>query len=309
MTDAPARARARPRLTVVSACRDEAANVRPHYEELKAVLDRLPVDWTLLYVDDASADGTLGEIRALNAADPRVKTAVFSRPFGYHSALVAGLTLSDADLYAIMDVDGEEPPEMLARFHQEIAAGAATVYGIRSQRPEPRWLVFLRRLFYEINGRIADGPTRLWMSEFSMFTREVRDAILDNRTTFPFLRAELANVGLRMSGLDYVRRERRLGRSHYGLWGMARFAVGGFLSSSTLPLRAALYLSAAFAALYALAVPLLRLSLVGAGALASVLGFVFLLLTVPMLALYLARTYKNVTARPVFFLDRRSSLL
>ena len=300
---------ARRTLAVVVPCRDEEDNVAPFYAEAKAALDPLPVDWTLLFVNDASSDATLERVLALREKDPRVKVATLSRNFGYHAALVAGLSLCEADLYAIVDVDGEDPPELIAAFHAAIEKGARTVYGIRDRRPEPGWMIFSRWLFYAINQRIADGPTRLWMAEFSMFTRDVRDFVLASRTTFPFLRAELTYAGLRMEGVPYERRARRSGRTHYNVWSMAKFAVGGFLASSTFPLRAVLYLSAAFGAAFLALWAALGLRLVEAGALAAVLGFLFLLATVPMLALYLARTYKNATGRPLFFIDRERSRL
>jgi polyisoprenyl-phosphate glycosyltransferase len=296
-------------LAVVVPCFNEAENVHPFYAEARDALEALPVDWTLLFVNDASTDGTLDAILELRAGDPRVRVATLSRNFGYHAALIAGLSNADADLYAIVDVDGEDPPEVLGKFHAALENGARTAYGIRSDRPEAAWLVFFRWLFYRINGLIADGPTRLWMAEFSMFTRAVRDAVLANKTTFPFLRAELANVGLRLEGVPYARRARRFGRTHYNVRRMALFAVGGFLASSTFPLRATLYLSALFALAYAALWPALGLTLVEAGALAAIMGFAFLLLTVPVMALYLARTYKNVTGRPVYFLDAERSRL
>lgn len=299
----------RRRLAVIVPCHNESANVEPFYESAKKVLDGLPVDWSFLFVNDASVDDTLDKILALRQHDPRVRVATLSRNFGYHSALVAGLSNADADLYAIVDVDGEDPPELLAKFHAAIEGGAHTVYGIRSERIEPGHIIFFRWLFYWINLHIADGPIKLWMAEFGMFTRPVRDYILANKTTFPFLRAELAYVGLRMEGVQYTRQPRLRGASHYNFWRMSMFAIGGFLASSTFPLRASLYLSAGFASLYLILVPALRLGLVEAGALAGVMALGFLLLTVPMLALYLARTYRNVTGRPVYFLDPDKSRL
>lgn len=300
---------ARRKLAVVVPCHNESANVEPFYESARKTLDSLPLDWTLMYVNDASSDDTLDKILLLREKDPRVKVATLSRNFGYHSALVAGLSNADADLYAIVDVDGEDPPELLAKFLKAVDQGAHTVYGIRSERPEPAHIIFFRWLFYWVNQHIADGPIKLWMAEFGMFTRPVRDYILANKTTFPFLRAELAYVGLRMEGVPYVRQPRLRGASHYNFWRMSMFAIAGFLASSTFPLRASLYLSAGFAALYLLLVPALGLGLVEAGALASVMTLAFLLVTVPMLSLYLARTYKNVTGRPVFFLDPDRSRL
>ncbi|MEK7384637.1 MAG: glycosyltransferase family 2 protein [Elusimicrobiota bacterium] len=300
---------ARKKLAVVVPCHNESVNVEPFYESAKKTLDALPLDWALLFVNDASTDDTLEKILALRKKDPRVRVATLSRNFGYHCALVAGLSSADADLYAIIDVDGEDPPELLAKFHAAVANGAQTVYGIRSERPEPPHLIFFRWLFYWVNRHIADGPIKLWMAEFGMFTRPVRAYILANKTTFPFLRAELAYVGLRMEGVPYARQPRLRGTSHYNFFSMAKFAIGGFLASSTFPLRLIFYLSAAFGGAYLLLSAALSMSLVEAGALAGVMGFLFLLLALPMLSLYLARTYKNVTGRPVFFLDPERSHL
>ncbi|MBI3552250.1 MAG: glycosyltransferase family 2 protein [Elusimicrobia bacterium] len=296
-------------LCVVVPVYNEEDNIVPFYERAKPVLEATGLAWSVVFVNDGSRDASLERILALRNKDPRVKVLTLSRNFGYHSVLVAGLTRVEADLYAIIDVDCEDPPEVLAGFYEEIKKGARTAYGIRSKREEPAWVIFFRWLFYKINSRIADGPIRDWMAEFSMFTRVVRDAILDNTTTFPFLRAEMGLVGLRMAGVSYTREKRRIGKSHYNFLTMARFAVGGFLASSTFPLRWILYLSMAMTAGYSALVLALGLNLAQSAQTAGIFSFFFLMLTVPMLSLYLARTYKNVSGRPVYYVDPESTYL
>src|SRR5258708_26683353 len=83
------------------------------------------------------------------------------------------------------------------------------------------------------------------MGELSMMTHQVRDAVLVPKTTYPFIRAEMAHVGFKRVGVPYRRLKRRLGHSHYNFFSMTRFAVAGFLSSSTFPLRLILYLASA----------------------------------------------------------------
>jgi len=142
-----------------------------------------------------------------------------------------------------------------------------------------------------------------------MMTRQVRDAVLAPKTTYPFLRAEMAHVGFKRVGVPYRREQRLRGRSHYNLFSMSRFAVAGFLSSSTFPLRLVLYAASAVAVLFP--VVCLSLHLTASQSLwAAVIGqFYFLLLTVPMLALYLARAYKNGIARPVYVVDQNQTFL
>lgn len=293
------------KLSVIVPVYNERENIPPFYERTRKVLEAIPAleSWQIVFVNDGSQDNSLERILKIRAQDPRVKVVTLSRNFGYHAVLVAGLTLTESDLYAIIDVDGEDPPELFTSFYQAIQAHAQVVYGIRSQRDEPRWITSFRALFYHINNRIADSPTVLWMAEFGMITKEVRNAILAPRTTYPFLRAELAYVGFRRVGIPYQRSKRMHGESHYRFGSMTRFAVAAFLASSTFPLRMVLYLAAGFGLALPIVTWLRKLSMGQAAAAAGLFMYYFLLLTVPMIALYLARTYKNGVARPVFIVD------
>ena len=299
------------KLSVLVPVYNEGPNIRPCYARLKATLEALPgLDaWQVLFVNDGSGDDSLQRILELRAEDPRVKVATWSRNVGYHAGLTQGLALLESDLYAIVDVDGEDPPELLARFHAEILKGAQVAYGIRSNRDEPAVITLGRSLFYRINRWIADSTIVLWMGEFSMFTRQVRDAVLVPRTTYPFLRGEIAHAGFSPVGVAYQRARRLHGRSHYNLLQLTRFAFACFLASSTFPLRGILYLSAALGLAYPLAVLLLDLTFRQSVGVAVILLLYFCFVTVPLIALYAARIYKNLVGRPLAVLDRTRSHL
>ena len=148
------------------------------------------------------------------------------------------------------------------------------------------------------------------MAEFSLFTREVRDAIVEENTSFPFLRASIGRVGFRRVGIPFKRQKRIAGRSHYDLIAMSVFAIGGILSASTLFLRLPILL-----------LPFWILSLLGLGigyvrtlspwfALAAFLLFAaYIGATAAFTALYVARTYKNGLHRPNAFIDHSRSIL
>lgn len=293
------------KLAIITALHNERENIVPFYERLKATVEKFQgiSSWELIFVNDASTDDSLDRILALRQKDAHVKVITLARNFGYHSVLVAGLTEADADIYAMVDVDGEDPPEVLADFYKAVQGGAQVAYGIRSNRDEPAYITWLRGIFYKINRCIADSNIVLWMAEFMMIRREVRDAILKPKTTYPFLRAEVGFVGFKRVGVDYRRQKRMFGESHYNLYKMTVFAVGAFLSSSTFPLRFVLYLSAALAVGFPIAACLLKLSLASAAVLAALISFYFLLITVPLIALYLAREYNNTIGRPIYLLD------
>lgn len=294
-------------LAVVVPVHNEVDSIETFFDRASAALATLPVEWQILFVNDGSTDGSLERIRALRARDARVKYVSLSRNFGYHAVLLAGLSVVSADLYAMVDVDCEDPPELLRDFHAAVAAGADVAYGIRSDRAEPAPVTFFRRIFYYVNRWIADSDIVLWMAEFAMITRQVRDAVLLPRTTYPFLRAEIAYVGFQRIGIPYRRAARVAGKTHYSAYRMTKFAVSAFLASSTFPLRSVLYVATFVALLFPFAAWLLALDASGTAALASVVSLYFALFALSTLALYLARTYKNGVARPVFLIDRERS--
>lgn len=295
-------------LHVIVPARNERENVPFFYERARRALDTIPdLDWHVVFVNNASEDGSLDEMLTLRAADSRVKILTLSRDFGYHAALIAGLSETESDYYAIVDVDCEDPPELLVEFYGAIRNGAQVAYGHRANRQEPKVITLGRKLFYIANRWVADSEIVMWMGEFSMMTRQVRDAILDVRTTSPSVRAELGYVGFLRTPVAYQRAKRTYGETHYNFFRMTQFAVLSILSGTTFPLRFVLYLAVAVGIAFPIVAMTFRLSSVDTAALAAIVGLYFLITAVPLLSLYLARTYKNVVNRPIFVIDESRS--
>ena len=297
------------KLNVIVPAFNELQNVPYFYDRAKQALDGTGLDWHIVFVNNSSEDGSLEKMMELRAQDPRVKVVTLARNFGYHAALIAGLSSVEGDLYAMVDVDCEDPPELLVDFHKAIQNGAELAYGVRSSRDEPSLVTFGRKLFYLANRGVADSEIVMWMGEFSMFTRQVRDALLAPRTTFVSLRAEMGYVGFVRVGVPYRRARRKYGETHYNLWRMSVYAVASILSGTTFPLRLVLYLSALIALAFPLIVWMSGMTPVDAGVAAAVTALYFLIIALPLMSLYLARTYKNVTQRPTFVIDRSRSAL
>lgn len=309
-TPATSSGQARQKLNVIVVVWNDSPHISHFYERAQPTLDRLAdVDWSLVFVNNASDDDSLARLLELRASDDRVKIITLSRNFGYHAALLAGLSGTKADLYAMVDVDCEDPPELLVDFYDLISRGVQLTYGVRSDRDEPRIMTLGRRLFYIVNGLVADSAMVMWMGEFAMMTWQVREAIIAPRTTYPFLRAEMSYVGFRKVGLPYRRARKRVGRSHYNAWRLAQFAFAGILSGTTFPLRSIVYMSIAFGVALPLATLVLGLDLDQLVKLAVIAIFYHLLVSASVIALYLARTYRNVVARPVFVIDQSQTFL
>src|SRR5271167_2605324 len=299
-------------VSIVCPVYNEEQSIPILYERLqKAIAEyRDRFDFELLFTNNASTDGSAEIVARIRAKDPSVQLLTLSRNFGYQASLQAGLTYAAGDAIVIIDVDCEDPPEMIPEFLRRWEDGYDVVYGIRKDRPEPWLIKQLRALFYHILSASADMDIILFMSEFSLLTAEVRRAILSNQTSFPFLRSEIGYAGFARFGIPYRRQKRVAGETHYNLVSMTIFAVAGILTASTFLLRASLYVF-----------PLIALGNAGVIAwdvarndstgirLCVVFDLIYIIGLLNVFGLYLARIYKNGMRRPNFIVNRKASLL
>jgi dolichol-phosphate mannosyltransferase len=299
----------RPLVSVVVPVLNEEEAVPLFLDRLTPVLTTLDERYRfeVLFCNNRSTDGTLDVIRAARARDPRVQVITYSRNVGYQASVFGGLRQARGDHIFIIDVDCEDPPELLPLFLDELVTGPDVVYGERDRRVEPRVITLARKIFYRVNRLVADSDIVLDMAEFCLMRAHVRDAVVSRVSTYPFLRAEIAHYGFERRAIRYDRQARTRGETHYNLWGMARFAVGGILSSTTAPLRATLY-----------ALPIVWLCTLAALAVDAsprvwqlVFAFdgLYVCTALAFLALYLARTYRNVIDRPIAVVDWRKSFV
>lgn len=297
-----------PHLTIICPVYNEEKAVPLFFERMKCVADQLTSRYKvdMLFLNNASTDGTFEAIENLRKQHPFVYVATLSSNVGYQRSLECGLRNARGDLMCFIDVDCEDPPEMILEFIDRYEQGYDIVYGERVDREETRPIKWLRKLFYHIVKSVADEDIILYMAEFSLITSEVRDSILSEHNSFPFIRSSIARVGFTRIGIPYKRQRRIAGETHYNLVNMAVFGVAGILTSSTLPLRIPVF-----------ALPFWLLATAILGALQIQTGNPWFLLVNILLfcaylgsaaaftALYVARTYKNGLQRPNYVIHRR----
>ena len=302
----------KPIFTVICPVNNEEVTVPLFFQRVEAVFRGLSDRYRcqLLFVDNCSKDSTQKIIVELSKQHPWVSLLAMSRNFGYQCSLEAGLRTATGDVFAFVDVDCEDPPEMFVDFLKHYEDGFDIVYGERVDREEAYLLKLARKLFYRGTRAVADDFFVLDMAEFSLFSSEVREAILKDNNSFPFIRASIGRVGYRLRNIPYKRHPRIAGKTHYNFLRMAIFAVAGILSSSTMLLRAPAYLF-----------PFWFLGLVATFTayqwtdqglwlhVMILLGFLYCGFTLMGIALYSARTYKNVLNRPNYHIDRKATRL
>jgi len=298
-------------ISIICPVYNEEKNIMMFYKRTQKVLvpfsDRY--NFEFIFTNNRSIDNTFNLISELHNNDKRIQLLTFSRNFGYQASISAGLSYARGDASVVIDVDCEDPPELLEKFIEKWEEGYDIVYGIRRKRQENIITQQIRNLFYWILNKMGDHEIVMNMAEFSLISKEVRQEILNNKSTFPFLRTEIAYAGFNRIGIDYTRQARRYGRTHYNLWGMAQFAVGGILSSSTFLLRFSAFLGLGLLPINILFLALDIMNLVSKGfEILITLDLMYLIFFISFLSIYTARIYKNGVQRPIFIIDWKYSV-
>ena len=239
-----------PLLSVVVPVKDEQDSIVEFVRRVSAVLDDVAggEGWEILFVDDGSSDSTLAAIAAANARDPRVRAISLSRNFGKEAALSAGLDHAAGQAVVPIDVDLQDPPEVIGAMVDKWRAGSDVVYGVRRNRASdalPKRLT--ADLYYRTHNWLSADKIPEHAGDFRLLDRKVVDVIRKLPERNRFMKGLFAWGGFSQAAVEYDRTERSAGRSKFGYWKLWTLAIDGITSASTVPLRVWSYLGAAVA--------------------------------------------------------------
>jgi glycosyltransferase involved in cell wall biosynthesis len=304
-----------PRLTVVVPAYNEAAVLETFHGRLGRVLDALPLDCDVLYVDDGSSDATWALIEELAARDPRTGALKLSRNFGKEAALTAGLDHVDADAAVVIDADLQDPPELIPSLIEQWRSGFDVVYATRTARAgETGFKRLTSALFYRSMERMSDIDVPRDTGDFRLLSRRALDALRQLRERQRFMKGLFAWIGYRQTAVYYLREPRQAGSTKWNYWRLMQLAIEGFTSFSTAPLRLATWiglLSSLLAFLYGLWVfgkaALLGDPVHGYPSLMVVILFLggIQLLGLGVIGEYLGRNYSESKQRPLYFIEEQ----
>ncbi|HOV18522.1 MAG TPA: glycosyltransferase family 2 protein [Ottowia sp.] len=299
-----------PSISCVMPAYNEAASLPDVLAPVLAALKALSPRVELVVVDDGSRDDTVAVMRRLCAAEPALRLVQLSRNFGKEAALTAGLAAARGEVVVLMDADGQHPPALLADMLRHWQGGADVVYAVRSTRSDQSALH--RRLVGAFYG-IVNWRSRVRIprdaGDFRLLDRRVVDALLALPERHRFMKGLYAWVGFPSAALDYEPLPRHAGESRYGLSGALGLGTTGLLAFTAAPLRVLGLLGVALA-LAALGygawvvVEYFWRGINVPGYATLVVGMMFLsgvqLMSVGLLAEYVARIYDEVKQRPLF---------
>lgn len=299
-------------LSIVLPSYNEEQNIANTVRALSELLAENEIEYELVFISDGSRDSTFSEIQKAADADPRIRGAEFSRNFGKEAAIFAGLEMTTGDAVIVMDCDLQHPPRLIPQMWKLWQEGAEVVEGVKLSRgKESMAHRFSAGLFYKIMSRLIRMDMSA-SSDFKLLDRKVVDVLtaLPERNTF--FRALSFWAGFRTEKVQYEVQERQFGESKWSFWSLMKYAVSNATSFSTLPLQMVTVIGVVFLLFSAaLGIQTFVKFLLGT----AVEGFTtvillilivggFLMLSLGIIGLYIARIYEEVKGRPKYIISR-----
>lgn len=308
------------RITIICPCYNEEDALPIFYDALRErVFSAVPdAAFEVLLVNDGSKDGTLGVMKSLAERDERIRYVSFSRNFGKEAAIYAGLRNASGDYVAIMDVDLQDPPELIPEMYRRVSSGDCDCVATRrvTRAGEPKLRSWFARVFYRLINRISDTEFVDGARDFRLMRRQMVDAILELPEYHRFSKGLFMWVGFNTEWMEYENVRRSAGETKWSFWKLFAYAVEGIVSFSTVPLKLATMVGSmvSVAALIYMVIRVIIAMVIGnpVAGYPSLLAFILMLGGMTLLALgiigeYVARTYMEAKRRPIY-IERESNI-
>jgi dolichol-phosphate mannosyltransferase len=285
------------------------------YRRLVAALSGITQDFEIVMVEDCGGDRSWDIILGLAAADARVKGIQFSRNFGQHYGITAGLDYCDGDWVVVMDCDLQDRPEEIPRLYAKAREGYEVVIARRTRNGSPLARGFTSWVFYQVFSWLADMEYDGQAGNYRMISRKVVDSIRGMREQLRFFGALINWMGFPTAAIDVPHDPRFEGRSTYTLAKLWRLAFETIVAYSDKPLRMAIRLGFVIS-LFAFGFGLYILwralaygsTIVGWASLIVSIYFIggIIIAILGMLGIYLGKTFDESKKRPLYIVMHRT---
>lgn len=300
-------------VSIICPIYNESAVIPTFLERLSAVIDPMEDDVEIIFVNDGSRDDTLDILRQKQAKFPNLRVINLSRNFGKESALTAGLDRAKGDVIIPIDVDLQDPPELIPSMIAKHRDGFDVVLARRIDRNNDG---FLKRTtancFYRLLDLISDINIPRNVGDYRLFSRRVLEELQRLPENQRFMKGIFAWVGFSTAYIDYERPKRAAGESRFNGWHLWNFALEGITSFSMAPLRIWTYLGALVAMLsffygswIIIRTMIYGVDLPGYASLLTMVLFLggIQLIGIGIIGEYIGRIYLESKRRPIYIIE------
>lgn len=304
--------------SIVVPCYNEEEMVPIFYDTVGKYIKEIPeLRFEYYFIDDGSTDGTLEQIKKLHEQDPDVHYISFSRNFGKEAGLYAGLENCSGDYVVTMDVDLQDPPELLRTMYETVAKEGYDCAATRrvSRKGEPVIRSFFARRFYKMINRMSQADIVDGARDYRFMTRQMVDSIVSMQEYNRFSKGIFGWVGYKSKWITFENKKRVAGETKWSFWKLFLYAIDGFAAFSTAPLSIASVMGILFCFLAMIGVVFIfiRALLYGdpvAGwpslvCIVTLLGGI-ILLCLGIMGIYLSKTYLETKKRPIYIAKEKN---
>lgn len=228
------------RLSVVTPCYNEEANVDELYLQIKEVIADLPgYSYEHLFIDNASTDGTVEKIRRLAKSDPNVKAIVNVRNFGHIRSPYYGMLQADGDAIILMASDLQDPPALIRDFVRKWEEGFKVVLGVKTKSEEYPLMFLMRSFYYNLISKISEIELVKNFTGFGLYDRQVIQTLREIDDPYPYFRGLIAELGFESAKVMFRQPTRKRGITKNNFYTLYDMGMLGITNHSKIPLRLA----------------------------------------------------------------------
>lgn len=295
------------KISIVIPSFNEAGNITELVQRLTMVLNALPYNYDVIFIDDGSSDDTLEILKSLNTINNNLYYLELSRNFGHQNALKAGYDYAEGDCIISMDGDLQHPPELIPQFLEKWEDGFDVVYSTREYQDDATFFkTKTSDIFYNMINSLSDTKLEKGTADFRLIDRKVANVLVQLNENGLFMRGLIKWLGFKQYAINYQADPRFSGKSKYTFKRMIRFAVEGITAFSVRPLNIAIGIGAFFSFMSLLYIPYIAWTLIyghevrgWASVLASVVFFGGMqLMVMGIIGLYLGKMFMQSKNRP-----------
>lgn len=302
-------------ITILVPCYNEQESIPRFMDEISPILERIDLNHEILFIDDGSVDQTLSILSALADQNESMKVISLSRNFGKEAALTAGLDFAAGDAVIPIDVDLQDPVDLIPLMVDKWQAGADVVIAHRQDRKaDTLFRRFTARLFYKLMSFLSASPMPRDVGDYRLMNRAVIEGVRQLGERNRFMKGLFSWPGFNTEVIEYSRPQRSSGQSKWHLWRLFNYALDGIFSFSTAPLRMWTYIglllsffSLAFLIFIIIKTLLFGVDLPGYASIVSIILFFsgINLIGLGILGEYLGRVFIEVKQRPVYLVKKK----
>jgi len=229
-------------ISVVTPCYNEEGNVREVYQRVRAVIAGLnQYRYEHIFIDNASRDGTLAELKEIARRDRNVKVISNTRNFGHIRSPFHALLQASGDAVICLMSDLQDPPELLADMIREWEKGTPVVIAVKTESDENPLMYWLRSRYYRLVNQLSDIETYEHFTGFGLYDRKVMDIVKEFHDPYPYFRGMIAEIGLPHAEIQYHQERRKRGKTKNNFYSLFDMAMLGITNFSKVPLRLATF--------------------------------------------------------------------